>query len=338
MAEKAVEIWRGDRVESVVRADVAVVDSVGNVRYWFGNPYRETYWRSCAKPFQAMPLVESGAAARFSFTSQEIALVSGSHSGEERHVDMVAGLLRRIGLSVENLTCGTDWPESRSAREALLRGGLTSSALHNRCSGKHAGMLALAVALETDVAGYGAPTHPVQKTIAETVALMSGISRMRLATAPDGCGVPTFYLSLVRMAWAYALLVDPRGLSDSTAAAALMVSEAMRQHPDVVSGSGRLELRLAEASQGRLVLKSGAEGLFCVGIPDKGLGVAIKIEDGSNRAMGSVLSATLAESGVFDDAAVSSLRDVIIRDIPNCSGEVVGQMRPVLRLHAGRLR
>ncbi len=338
MADRAVEIYRGDRVESVAYADVAVVDSLGHIQYWLGDPHRETFWRSSAKPFQAMPLVQSGAIEAFNLTPKEVAMTCASHGGEAQHVELVMGILAKIEARQEDLICGIHMPSHRETTERMLAEGKAAQIVHNNCSGKHSGMLTLARMLKAPLEGYQLPEHPVQRAILQNVALMTGTTNpSSLYTGVDGCGVPTFYLSLARMAYAYARLVDPRGLDPEPQGAAMIIAEAMRTYPELVSGTGRLEVTLAEATGHRLVCKGGAEAVFCIGIPERGLGLAVKIQDGTARTIGTVVTAVLAEIGVLTDAEIQKLAPVIQPVIKNHAGREVGAMRPVLQLQGSKL-
>ncbi|AEJ39127.1 L-asparaginase II [Sulfobacillus acidophilus TPY] len=337
MAAYAVELLRGGLVESRVRADVAVVDSLGHIRYWFGDPDYRTFWRSSAKPFQALPLLEAGGQAAFHLTPEEIAIICASHGGEAQHLALVTDLLERLGASPDELICGIHPPSHRDTAWELIRQHQAPTVLHNNCSGKHTGMLMLATLLNAPRSGYHLPDHPVQQHIRQAVLTMTRMRPDDLATGIDGCGVPTFYLPLSRMALAYARLVDPRGLDVGTAGAAWMIAEAMRHHPELVSGTGRLEVTLAEATDYRFVAKGGAEAVFCLGIPERGLGIAVKLEDGNSRVMGPVVAEILRQLDELTPEMEEKLADVLHPVITNHSGTVVGAIRPVLTLHAGRL-
>ncbi len=324
-------------MESRVHADVAVVDSVGQVRFWFGNPNRATFWRSSAKPFQAMPIIESGAAEQFGFGSREVAITCASHGGEPFHVELVQDLLNRIHAEPQDLICGVHPPSHRESALALVAKGQDPFVLHNNCSGKHTGMLTLARALNAPLAGYEKPEHPVQQAIRANVAYMSGMESESLYTGVDGCGVPCFYMPLTRMAYSYARLVDPRGLDTSKAGAAMIIAEAMRLHPELVSGTGRLEVTLAEASHHRFVSKGGAEAVFCLGIPDKGLGLAVKVDDGNSRVIPTLVTATLEQIGVLSTEERMNLQSLIHPEIRNHAGRLVGDIRVTMQVVSGRL-
>ncbi|PSR23528.1 MAG: asparaginase [Sulfobacillus acidophilus] len=337
MSNIAVEFWRGDRLESWVHADVAVVDSLGQIRYWFGDPGRQAFWRSSAKPFQAMPVIESGAAEQFQFGPREVAIICASHGGEAMHIELVQELLHRIDASSDDLICGVHPPSYRPEAEALLTQGQRPNVLHNNCSGKHTGMLTLARALNAPLRGYEKPDHPVQRTIRQNVAYMTGLAEENLYTGIDGCGVPTFYLPLARMAYSFARLVDPRGLETAKVGSAMIVAEAMRAHPELVSGTGRLEVQLAEATDHRFVAKGGAEAVFCLGIPDRGLGVAVKIDDGNSRCMPTLVASVLQQMDALSLGERQKLDDLLHPQIRNHAGTLVGDVRAVLTLKSARL-
>ncbi|MCY0881426.1 MAG: asparaginase [Firmicutes bacterium] len=338
MAESAIEILRGEKVESRVLADVAVVDSLGNLRYWSGDPDRETFWRSSAKPFQAMPMIEAGGADRFHMSSEEIAVCCASHGGEDFHLATVSGLMQKIGAGADDLVCGIHWPSHKETADRMMALGEEPTPLHNNCSGKHTGMLTFARTLGVPLQGYEQPDHPVQQKILENVSVMTGMTPPEsIYRGVDGCGVPTFYLSLRRMAMAYARLVDPRGLSVEKAGAAEIIAEAMRRHPELVSGTGRLEVQLAQATGYRFVSKAGAEALFCMGLPEKGLGIAVKMDDGAARTLAPTVLSVLSQMNVLSAIEREALKEEAYPIIRNHAGRHVGAMRPVLQLHATRI-
>lgn len=337
MSEPLVEVVRGSVVEAIHRGDIAIVDSQGRLRGSVGDPVGKiTYWRSAAKPFQAMPLIHSGAAARWGLCSEDLALVAGSHNGETTHVDQARALLRKIGGDVTDLACGAHPPLEPQAAAELLRRGEEPTALHNNCSGKHIGMLASAKQLSTDHLGYQSQGHPVQEAILETICGFCDVQDDAVAIGIDGCGVPCFGTSLYHMALAFARLMDPGGGSQPYAGAAHDIREAMTAHPYLVAGRGRLDTDLMQVrGAGGLVAKGGASGVECVGLSG-GLGLAIKIEDGSMGpppAPGGVVAiTTLQQLGVFDEAQVASLSTHARPLLRNVAGQVVGEVRPAFEL------
>jgi L-asparaginase II len=328
LSEPAVKVTRGSIVESVHRVDVAVADGSGDVLYWVGDPNKVTYWRSCAKPIQAIPVIETGAAERFGFDDREIAVMCASHSGECAHVTTVAGILRKIGLPDAALACGVHPPLDRDSSRRLTACGVAPWQLHSNCSGKHSAMLAVAVHLGYSVQGYYRVDHPVQRIMLREVSLFTGVPQRDIAIGVDGCGVPVFGLSLASMARAFATLASPDHLMTDVACAkaARRVCRAMRTHPHMVAGRGRLTTDLMRVAGDRVVAKSGAEGVYCVGLLERGLGVAIKIEDGSTRAVGPLVLEVLARMGALEAGHLRALAPHHRPQVLNHRGEAVGEI------------
>ncbi|MGE5587610.1 MAG: asparaginase [Clostridia bacterium] len=336
MSEPAVKVTRGSIVESVHRADVAVADSEGRVLFWVGDPGKVTYWRSCAKPVQAVPVVETGAAQRFGFEDREIAVMCASHSGEYAHIRAVAGILHKIGLTDLALACGVHPPLDRDSAKMLAACGVAPWQLHCNCSGKHAAMLAVAIHMGYSIEGYFRPDHPVQRLMLREVSLFTGVPEGDIAVGVDGCGVPVFGLPLASMARAFATLASPERLPDvACASAARRVCRAMRTHPHMVAGRGRLTTDLMQVAGDQLVAKSGAEGVYCVGILERGLGVAVKIEDGSARAAGPLVLEVLGRMGILDAGHLRALASHHHPRVLNHRGEAVGDIVLDFELKSG---
>jgi len=328
-----VELTRGPIVEAIHRGDLAVVSADGSRVASVGDPGRKvTYWRSSAKPFQAMPLVYTGAAERFGLDAADLALCSASHQGEPMHTERVLRILERIGCGPDDLRCGAHAPYDGPTADALRQAGDRPSALHNNCSGKHAGMLVLARHLGAPAETYLEPDHPVQRAILANVRLVTGLDE--IATSVDGCGVPCFALSVERMALAFARLMTPEALGEPFATAAGAIRDAMRTHPALVGGTGRFDTDLMREANGRLVSKGGASGVLCIGIDD-GRGLALKIEDGAvtpGYSRGVACIEALRQLGVLDDATVSLLASHARPQLRNVAGGVVGEARPAFTL------
>jgi len=274
-------VYRGSLVENRHRVSLALWGPEGLVAYG-GDPGRVAYLRSSAKPFQALALYLTGAVERFGLTEEEVALATASHDGTPRHVEVAARFLGKLGLGPEHLACGVHPPFSREARAALETQGLRPTPLHHNCSGKHAGMLAAALALGAPADGYHLPDHPVQRLNLATLEALSG-ARPGLAT--DGCSVPTFALPLARAARAFFLLADPGRAPEAYRTPLLRVREAMRRHPDLVAGPGSVDTLLMERLP--VVAKRGADGYYGLALlegPRGPLGVALKVEDGATQA------------------------------------------------------
>jgi L-asparaginase II len=324
-----VEIFRGSIMESTHTVHAAVVDSEGRLRASVGDPERVTYFRSGAKPFQAAPLVRDGALDRFGITIEELALCCGSHSGEPRHLEVALSMLGRIGAEAEALVCGPHPPFHEQSRRDLAEAGLEPVRLHNNCSGKHIGMLALARVHGWDPAGYNLPGHPVQGRILAEVARWAEVPYEAIAVGTDGCGAVCFALQLKQMAYAYAHLAGSarRGDRDAT-----YIVGAMTNYPEMVAGEGRLCTDLMDQTAGRLLAKAGSEGLYCIGVPGAELGVAVKVDDGSSRAVGPAVLSILRQLDLISEDDLGCLSSHAYPDIVNTCGDVVGQIRPRISL------
>ena len=310
MKHVRVEYTRAGRVESVHSVSVAVIAGAKTVLLR-GETARPVFMRSCAKPFQSWTVVESGAAEAFGFAPREIAIMSGSHGGEPDQVAAARSILRKAGLTPAVLRCGTHPPTSAKALKALYRARQEPDVLHNNCSGKHSGMVSATKHLGAKLETYLDPAHPLQRRNLATIARFSGVPAGKIGLGTDGCSAPTFALPLRAMARAMAAFVEEGGSAER-------VREAMMAHPSMV---GRPCVNLMSAAPGRILAKGGAEGVYLLGLPGKGVGVAIKVEDGNGRPWMAVLAAILPRLGLGKPA------DSAIR---NHAGLEVGEVRVVL--------
>jgi L-asparaginase II len=323
-----IEVSRGGVVESRHAVDAAIVNADGAVAAAWGEIERPVYSRSATKPLQALPLIESGAAEALALGSAEIALAAASHSGEPVHVETVLAWLQRLGLAEDDLECGGHWPRNQKIFEALIGAGTTLGPARNHCSGKHAGMLSHAVHLGDSTRGYVQPEHPVQRRVANTLAEMCDVD---LATAPrgvDGCSIPTFAIPLRNLALAMARFASPDDLPAVRAGACRRIAEAMWAAPYMVAGSNRCCTAILEACRGRVVAKTGAEGVYMAGLPERGLGIALKARDGAGRASEVALLAMLEHLDVLDEAARSALASFRRPQVTSVRGATVGSLRP----------
>jgi L-asparaginase II len=325
-------VERGGRVESVHRGSVVIAGRDGRVRYLAGDPATPLYLRSACKPLQALPLVEGGGVEKFGLTEAELAVVCASHAAEPVHIHAVASILSKIGLDVSALRCGPHMPIDPAAAAALARGGRDPEPIHNNCSGKHSGMLASCVLYGWPTETYLDPGHPLQRRIAVLIAEFCGAAEP-LAVGTDGCGVPTFYATVAQLARAFAQLADPRDLPAPRAAAVRRIGDAMAAHPVMVSGTGRLATSLMEVLGDRLFCKGGAEGGFGIALRSRGLGIAVKIEDGNARAMGPILIEVLRQLGAVGPAEINALAAHAHPAVTNTRGDTVGAIRPLVHLH-----
>ena len=297
-----VEATRGAFVERAHRGAVAVADVAGGLVFAAGDVARPLLPRSSVKLLQALPLVESGAADAVGLDARRLALACASHQGSFGHAGAVAAWLAALGLGEDDLVCGPQTPPDRETREAMRAQGAAPSQLNNNCSGKHAGFLTLARHLGAATEGYVASDHPVQRAVAEAFAEAVGVARP-LAWAVDGCSAPNFAAPLSALAAAFARVARPaEGFSGARAAAARRLRDAMRAHPFEVAGAGRACTELIEAAEGRAVVKTGAEGCFTAALPEAGLGIALKIDDGDTPAAECAMAALLVRYGAVSPA------------------------------------
>lgn len=333
-SEILLHVTRGSLVECLHRGHIAIADAAGRVLASAGNPEVFMFARSSMKPIQALPVLESGAAEAFGFTDAEIAILAASHNGEEFHTATVSSMLAKLGLETHCLLCGPHAPFHAPSAACLAQAGIEPTELHNNCSGKHAGMLALALHLGADTGTYMDPAHPVQQRMLETVSLLSGYPAAKIVLGTDGCGVPVFGLPLSRLAAAYARLgeLSREGQPGGLPAAAKRIVSAIAAHPGQVAGTGRYDTRLIEVTQGRLIGKMGAEGVFAVSAPQLGLGLALKIEDGAQRAIYPAVTEALVQLGWLTGPEADALSGFHKPVLRNWKGTEVGEILPVLRL------
>jgi L-asparaginase II len=335
-----VEVCRGPIVESRHRGHIVAVDGNGKIVARLGDPNTVTFLRSSAKPFQALPLVQSGAADRFGFTEHEIALTCASHNGEKVHTEIVASILRKIGLDSGALKCGIHDPFSKEVVEEFKEKREAFSVLQNNCSGKHSGMLALALHLGAPTDSYDHPDSPVQKAVISVVSQFSGMATEDIAIGTDGCGVPVFGVSLRSMALMFVRLVNPPSEWESvTKIACRRIVDAMRNNPELIGGTkDRLDTEVMRATRGKLISKVGAEGVYTAAVlPSErwptGLGIALKIEDGENhRARPVAVIETFRQLGILDARSVDELKKYARFLITNHRGDSVGEVRPQFEL------
>ncbi len=333
-----VEVARGSIVESQHHGVLVVAATDGRIIASVGDPDRVTYLRSAAKPFQALAVVESGAADHFGLTERELAVICGSHAAEPQHLEAVRSILSKIGLREDALRCGAHMPIHEETARSLLCTGQSPQPIHNNCSGKHSGMLALCRYWGAEVVTYLEPDHPVQVANRRVVAEMAGLRPEELIIGVDGCSVPTFALPLRAAARAYARLCDPRDLPPARQAACRRIVAAMQAYPEMVGASkGNLDSDLMRIADGRVVSKGGAEGFQGVGVlPRAGrpaLGLALKVEDGlGDRARGLATVEALRQLHVLDENDLRSLVRYGRRPLHNWRGVPVGELRPLLTL------
>jgi L-asparaginase II len=317
-----VEVTRGGIVESRHRGAYAVVDAAGKVVASLGDIDQAVFPRSAVKAIQALPLVESGAADRYGFGKAELALACSSHNAEPRHVATAEKMLAAAGRSVADLECGPQVPSSEAAAAALYRAGGMPTAIHNNCSGKHAGFICFACHAEMNPRGYVEPEHPVQRAVTAALADVTGTALDARNRGVDGCSIPTYAIPLRNLARGFARFVTGEGLAKERASAARRLVAASEADPWMIGGTGRFVTELLERFGATVFAKDGAEGVFCAALRALGLGVAIKCDDGAGRA-GDVILGAAIEAFVAADAGLST------RPVKNRRGRIVGEVRAV---------
>ena len=321
-----VAVTRGDAVESEHRVHAAVVDGADALVGAARDAGLTTFWRSCAKPFQVMPLLESGGFDELPWGADELALACASHGGEPEHVSVAEGMLQDIGREEGDLVCGPHEPLAPRGARLVRETGIRLSRLHNNCSGKHAAMLALAQTSGWPMDGYEQRDHPVQRAGAESVARWTGVAADHLVHAVDGCGVVVYGMPLHAMARAYARLAVAYARGDEVPR---RVVDAIRERPHLFGGTDRFDTVLLEETDGRLLAKVGAEGVHSVALLDRGIGLAVKVEDGNQRAQYPAVVRLLQMLDALPAALPPRLAELVVRPVRNTRGERVGAVAPV---------
>jgi len=321
MSEILVEVTRGNHIESIHRGHIVVIDSKGDILYLIGDPDFKICLRSCAKPLQVLPVISTGAADKFSFTPEELAIMSGSLNGQDFQVKTIKSILNKIGLDEHFLQCGVHRPSHRATAKKLQEEGKKPSVLHNNCAGKHIAMLTLCVHHRWPLNNYMVKEHPVQQLILKTVSSMTEVPVKEIEIGVDGCGVPVFFLPLKNLARSYAQLTSA---SDQ---AIHRLMEAILSHPEMIAGDERICTDIMRVLDRKVFAKTGAEGGYAMSLMREGWGVAIKIEDGNNRAMQPVIIEILKQLKVLNIEEEDKLQSYHHPVIKNHRGEIVGSIK-----------
>ena len=322
-----VEVTRGQLVESRHRGSVSVVDADGATVLSIGDVDRRVFPRSAVKALQALPLIESGAADKFGLTDEEIALACASHSGEPEHVRVAGSMLTKAGRDAGCLECGTHWPMGEAASRALAAEGGQPNALHNNCSGKHAGFICLACGTGEDPRGYVSADHPVQRMIREALEDVTGACHTLDKSGIDGCSIPTYAIRLPSLAFGFARFGTGAGLSAGARAAAERIRKAVAAHPFMVAGTGRFDTKLMEILKERAFVKVGAEGVYCASFPELGYGIALKADDGHVRAAEAMMAGLVLRFLPLDGAERTAVEALAQPVFKNWNGIEVGSIR-----------
>ena len=323
-----VEVWRGDLLECVHQGHAVVCDEAGQIVQAWGDPQLVTYPRSSCKMVQALPLIESGAADAYELTEKQLALSCASHNGATIHVDAVNAWLAELGLNDSDFRCGPQEPRDVDLRDAMIRAGEQVCRVHNNCSGKHAGFLTLTKHLKAGP-DYTAIDHPVQ------VACKAAFEETVQETSPtygiDGCSAPNFASPLHGLARSMAYFASAHTRNDTRSKAAARLVQAMGTYPEMVAGETRACTNLMRAMDGKVAVKTGAEGVFIAIVPEKRLGVAVKIADGATRASEAAIAAILVKLGVLNPNHPTA-KALMTPDIRNWDGLITGRLCPTSAL------
>jgi len=322
-----VEITRGQMVESMHRGAICVVDGDGSTVLSIGDVSEPVFPRSAVKAIQALPLIESGAADAFGFGDREIALSCASHSGQAEHAALASSMLASAGLDESALECGWHWPMWQDAAHDLARQGKVPNQLHNNCSGKHSGFICTCRHLGIDHAGYVGAEHASQRMIRDAMIEVTGAAHDDANSGIDGCSIPTYAIPLRSLALGFARMASGTTFSANRAAAARRILAANMAEPFFVAGTDRLDTRLMRAGQGRIMVKTGAEGVYCGAVPELGLGIALKCDDGGTRASEVMVLAVLAHLFRHDEAMVERLAALSKRPVNTRKGVAAGEER-----------
>lgn len=331
MSEALVKVYRNELVESIHRGSVAVVNRNGDILYYVGDPYYVTYMRSSAKPLQAIPLVESSALEKYGINERELATIVASHSGEDIHIEAVSSILNKIGLDETYLKCGIHMPYSKETMKKLILKKEEPTPIYNNCSGKHSGMLLLAKMKNYPLEKYYEPGHPVQREILKTMKYITKCEEIKIGV--DGCGVPVFGMPLYNMALGFARLTNPEDLERRKKEAAEKIVHAMQSYPENVAGTKRFDTDLMKTTR-KVIGKNGAEGVYCVGVLDKGIGIALKIDDGANRAKTPAIMEILKKLNILEGKELEMLKNYHTPLSKNHQGKIVGKIVPEFDLHS----
>jgi len=327
-----VKTYRGKVAESFHTGNIAVADSAGKLLYYFGNPLLVTFMRSAAKPLQAVNVITSGAADRLNLNEQELAVMCASHYAQPNHRKTVKSILKKAGLSLNNLLCGKLISLNSEYALKLAADGVEPERIGSDCSGKHAGMLATCAHLGYSLDNYLDLDSKLQKEILHHISDFANIPAYEIIFAKDGCSAPVHAFPLFNMAISYARLANPEKMHSSHREAALRITDAMSAHPEMLAGKNGFCTDFNKVFAGRMVGKLGAEGIYCVGIRGSDLGISIKIDDGNSRALAPVVMSVLKQLDLAGQDDYKTLKKYLKPAIINTNNEKVGLIEPVFKI------
>jgi len=326
MSEVLIKIYRGNIVENIYRGDIAIIGGKGKLAFLTGDSEKITYWRSSAKPIQALAVIYSGAAEKYGLTEKEIAIMTSSHSGEEEHIKLIYSILDKIGLNEGNLLCGAYPVFHKSSTESLIQNKIPTKSIYNPCSGKHVAQLILCQYYGWRISDYYRLEHPVQQMILNSVAEMTEYPKEKIHLGIDACGVPVFGLPIKNMSYAYKSMINWKILDSKYQQAAKKIVVSMIKYPEIVGGTGRFDTDLMRVSEGKLLAKSGADGVFCIGVHnDDGMGITIKMESGNMKFLPLVVVQVLYQLKILSKEKLNQLKQYCPSWVKNYRNEKVGK-------------
>ncbi len=332
MSEILLNVTRGDRVENIHRGDIAVVDYKGNILASVGDPYKRTFMRSSAKPLQTLVVIETGAENTYGITRRELAVMCASHYAEDFHLDVISSVLRKLDLGEDDLLCGHSYSLNDKVTRQMLKDGKKARKIFNTCSGKHSGMLAVSRKMDLPLDTYNKLQHPLQQMTLDTIAEVCEMDRNDIGVGIDGCGVPVVEMPLYNMALSYAKLVHSSVFDKKRRMAADLVVESMMKYPEMVAGTGGFCTELMKNTNGKLMGKLGADGVYCIGMVEQGVGIAVKIENGNFNVISSAVMEILKQMDYLDKDEMEALRPFHIIENINTLRDKVGEIKPVFEL------
>ena len=329
MSEVLIKIYRGNLVENIYRGDIAIVNTRGKITFLVGDSEKITYWRSAAKPIQVMPVIYSGAADKYKLTEKEIAILTSSHSGEDEHIKLIYSILDKISLDERNLLCGAYPAFRKTTNNSLIQDKTNAKPIYNPCSGKHVAQLILCKYYGWRINDYYKLEHPVQQMILDIVAKMTEYPKEEIYLGVDGCGVPVFGLPIKNMSCAYARIANWELLPLEYQQSAKRIFLSMIRYPEIVGGTDRFDTDLMRISEGKLLAKSGADGVFCIGVRNnnnnKGIGITIKMESGNMKFLPMVAIQVLSQLKILSKEKLNQLEKYCSSWVKNYRNEKVGK-------------
>ena len=335
MSEIIINVSRGAISENIIRGNIAVIGDKNKLIAWLGDPNYYTYMRSTAKPLQASAAVECGAIEHFGITEPELAIMCGSHIGDNYHIGAIESILTKISLTENDLTLGADLSFSQKLRDKRLVEYIAPRKVFNNCSGKHACMLTICRYMGWDHHDYQNFAHPVQQLIFSVVAAYAQMNSEDITIGIDGCGVPVFAMPLMHMAIAYHNLASPLELSQIRGEAAQKITTVIAAYPQMIAGYGHFCTELNIITQGRIIGKLGADGVYCAAIPTENLAIALKIEDGNGTMLAPVIMEILNQLGLLTEEEKTQLGQFAVFDNINCQNDKIGEVKAVFNLIRG---